>query len=164
MVNKLRVGIGYDVHPLVPERKLVLGGIEVPFEKGLDGWSDADVLTHAIIEALLGAAALGDIGTHFPPGEPQYKGISSLILLERAKREIAENGWQISNIDATIVTERPKLRDFIDPMRQKLSQVLDISINQVSIKASTSSGLGSIGRGRGIATLAVALLEATSEQ
>src|SRR3989304_3560267 len=103
MKNKMRVGIGYDVHPLVPGRRLVLGGIEVPFDKGLSGWSDADVLIHAIMDALLGAAALGDIGSHFPPGEPQYKDISSLVLLKRARDKLTENGWLIGNIDATVV-------------------------------------------------------------
>ncbi len=163
MASKLRIGIGYDVHPLVPGRKLVLGGIEVPFEKGLDGWSDADVLTHAIIEAILGAAASGDIGSHFPPGEPQYKGVSSLTLLETVKCEIIKKGWQIVNIDCTVVTEKPRLKEFFDPMRQRLSQVLGISINQINVKASTSEGLGSIGRGKGMASFAVALLEATSD-
>ena len=164
MNGKVRIGIGYDVHPLVPGRKLVLGGIDIPFDKGLSGWSDADTLTHAIIDALLGAAALGDIGIHFPPGEPQYKDISSLALLEKVRDKLAENGWQVVNIDATILAERPKLRDFIDPMRQQLSQTLSISISQVSVKASTSNGLGFIGRGEGIAACAVALLEGGKDE
>ncbi len=155
----MRVGIGYDVHPLTPGRRLVLGGVDVPFDKGLDGWSDADVLTHAIIDALLGAAALGDIGSHFPPGEPEYKDISSLLLLKRAKDKLTENGWLIGNVDATIVAEQPKLRDFIDRMRQQLSQTLAIAPDQVSVKASTSNQLGSTGRGEGIAAWAVALIE-----
>jgi len=159
MEDKLRIGIGYDVHPLVPGRRLVLGGIEIPFDKGLSGWSDADVLTHAIMDALLGAAALGDIGSHFPPGEPQYKDISSLVLLERVRDELAKNGWQVANIDATILAEQPKLRDIIDAMRQQLSKTLSININQVSVKASTSAGLGFVGRGEGIAAYAVAMLE-----
>ena len=158
-MHKLRVGIGYDVHALNPGRRLVLGGIDIPFDKGLSGWSDADVLTHAIIDALLGAAALGDIGSHFPPGDPQYKDISSLVLLERVRVKLAENGWQVNNIDATVVAERPRLRDFIDRMRQQLSQTLGININQVSVKASTSDQLGFVGRGEGIATYAVATLE-----
>ncbi|UCC90606.1 MAG: 2-C-methyl-D-erythritol 2,4-cyclodiphosphate synthase, partial [Dehalococcoidia bacterium] len=112
MENKTRIGIGYDIHPLTQGRRLVLGGIDIPFGKGLSGWSDADVLTHAIIDALLGAAALGDIGSHFPPGEPQYKDISSLTLLERVRDELAENSWQVDSIDATIVAENPRLRDF----------------------------------------------------
>ena len=159
MNGKWRVGIGYDVHSLTPGRKLVLGGVEIPFDKGLSSWSDADVLTHAVIDALLGAAALGDIGSHFPPGEPQYKDISSLILLERIRDELAENSWQVNNIDATIVAERPRLRDFIDRMRQKISHTLGINISQVSVKASTSDQLGFVGRGEGIAAYAVATLE-----
>ena len=159
MSSKLRVGIGYDVHSLTSGRRLVLGGIEIPFDKGLSGWSDADVLTHAIIDALLGAAARGDIGSHFPPGDPQYKDISSLILLERIRDELAENGWQVNNIDATVVAERPRLREFIDQMRGQLSQTLGININQVSVKAHTSEQLGFVGRGEGIAAYAVATLE-----
>jgi len=159
MSSKLRVGIGYDVHSLTSGRRLVLGGMEIPFDKGLSGWSDADVLTHAIIDALLGAAARGDIGSHFPPGDPQYKDISSLILLERIKDELAENGWQVNNVDATVVAERPRLRDFIDQMRGQLSQTLGININQVSVKAHTSDQLGFVGRGEGIAAYAVATLE-----
>ena len=137
----------------------MLGGIEIPFDKGLSGWSDADVLTHAIIDALLGAAALGDIGSHFPPGEPQYKDISSLVLLERVRNELAKNGWQVNNIDAIIVAEQPKLRDLIEGMQRQLSQTLGININQVSVKASTSAGLGFVGRGEGITAYAVAMLE-----
>src|SRR3990172_6271521 len=114
MAGKTRVGIGYDAHPLVPGRRLVLGGVKIPFDKGLDGWSDADVLTHAIVDALLGAAALGDIGSHFPPGDPEYKDISSLALLKKVKDKLAENAWLIDNIDATIVAAQPRLRDFID--------------------------------------------------
>ena len=159
MSSKLRVGIGYDVHALTSGRRLVLGGIEIPFDKGLSGWSDADVLTHAIIDALLGAAARGDIGSHFPPGDPQYKDISSLILLERIRDELAENGWHVNNVDATVVAERPRLRDFIDQMRGQLSQTLDININQVSVKAHTSDQLGFVGRGEGMAAYAVATLE-----
>ena len=160
----MRAGIGYDVHPLVTGRRLVLGGIGIPFDKGLDGWSDADVLTHAIIDALLGAAALGDIGSHFPPGEPQYKGISSLTLLKSTGRKLAENGWRVNNIDATIIAEQPRLRDFIDRMRQQISQTLGIALSQVSVKASTSSQLGFVGRGEGVAALAVALLEGETEE
>ena len=155
----MRAGIGYDVHPLTPGRRLVLGGVNIPFDKGLSGWSDGDVLTHAIIDALLGAAALGDIGRHFPPGDPQYKDISSLVLLERVRDELAENGWQIGNIDATIVAEQPKLRDFIDQMRRQLSQTLGIALNRVSVKAKTSNRLGFVGREEGIAVFAVATLE-----
>ena len=163
MNSKMHVGIGYDVHPLTPERRLVLGGVDIPFDKGLSGWSDADVLTHAIIDALLGAAALGDIGSHFPPGEPQYKGIASLILLKRVRDELAENSWQVVNVDATIVAEQPKLRDFIDQMRQQLSRTLGIALSQVGVKASTSAQLGFVGRGEGIAAFAVALIESISD-
>ncbi len=115
MADNIRVGTGFDIHPLTPGRQLVLGGVNIPFDKGLDGWSDADVLTHAIIDALLGAAGLGDIGSHFPPGDPEYKDISSLVLLKRVRDKLTENGWLIGNLDATIVAEQPKLRDFIDP-------------------------------------------------
>ena len=159
----MRVGIGYDVHPLTSGRRLVLGGVDIPFNMGLSGWSDADVLTHAIIDALLGAAALGDIGSHFPPGEPQYKDISSLALLKRVKDELAENSWQVVNVDATIVAEQPRLRDFIDQMRQQLSQTLGITLNRVGVKASTSAQLGFVGRGEGIAACAVALIESFSD-
>ncbi len=155
----MRIGVGYDVHPLVPGRKLVLGGIEVPFDRGLDGWSDADVLTHAVVDAVLGAAARGDIGSHFPPGEPQYQDISSLVLLGRVKDKLKEGGWQVANIDATIVAEQPKLSSYIDRIRQQLSEALGIDIGRVSVKASTANGVGSLGREEGIAALAVALLE-----
>ena len=159
MNGELRIGIGYDVHSLTPGRRLVLGGIDIPFDKGLSGWSDADVLTHAIMDALLGAAALGDIGSHFTPGDLQYKDISSLVLLEKVRDELAEKGWQVNNVDATVVAERPRLRDYIDRIRQRLSQTLGINISRVSIKASTSDQLGFVGRGEGIATYAVATLE-----
>ena len=164
MANKMRVGIGYDVHPLVEGRKLVIGGVEIPFARGLDGWSDADVLTHAIIDALLGAAALGDIGTHFPPGEPQYKDISSLALLEAVRDKLSAQGWQVVNIDATVVAEEPKLSGFIEQMRQQLSQTLGIAPTQVSVKASTSAGLGAIGRGEGIAVYAVAMVQGRKDE
>ncbi len=155
----MRVGIGYDVHPLIPGRRLVLGGVEIPFDKGLDGWSDADVLTHAVIDALLGAAALGDIGSHFPPDDPQYKDVSSLVLLKKVGDKLADNGWRIENIDATVVAEQPRLGDFIDEIRRQLSRTLGIAPDQVSVKAKTSNGLGLVGRGEGMAAYAVALLE-----
>jgi len=163
MGSKLRVGIGYDVHSLTPGRRLVLGGINIPFDKGLSGWSDADVLTHAVIDALLGAAALGDIGSHFPPGERQYKDISSLVLLEKVRGELNEHGWQVANIDATIIAEQPKLIDYVDRMRQQLGQILGIALGQVSVKASTSDGLGFVGRGEGIAACVVVSIESTSD-
>ncbi len=159
MKDNLRVGIGYDVHALVSGRRLVLGGVEIPFERGLSSWSDADVLTHAIMDALLGAAALGDIGRHFPPDDPRYKDISSLTLLAKVKDLIGAKGWQVNNVDATIIAERPRLSEHIDQMRQKLCQTLDIEMPQVSIKASTSDGLGFTGRGEGIAALAVASIK-----
>ncbi len=157
----MRVGIGYDTHPLIKGLPLVLGGVEIPFEKGLDGWSDADVVVHAVIDALLGAASLGDIGTHFPANDPKYQGISSIILLDRTGHVLKEQGWHIGNIDATIVAERPLLRPFIDPMRHNISQSLSIDKSQVSIKATTSEGLGFAGRAEGIAAYAVALVEKT---
>ncbi len=155
----MRIGIGYDVHSLTPGRRLVLGGVEVPFEKGLSGWSDADVLTHAIIDALLGAAALGDIGSHFTPDAPRYKDISSLLLLEKIKNVMIEHGWQVNNVDATILAEQPRLKDFFDQMRHHLSQTLDIDVSRVSVKASTSEGIGFVGRGEGMAAFAVASIE-----
>jgi len=159
MSDNLRVGIGYDVHALTAGRRLVLGGVEVPFELGLNGWSDADVLTHAVMDALLGAAALGDIGRHFPPGDSQYKDISSLTLLAKVKELLAEKGWQVNNLDATIIAERPRLSEYINDMREKLCQTLGIDMERVSVKASTSDGLGFTGRGEGIATYAVAALK-----
>ena len=159
MGDKMRAGIGYDAHPLVGGRKLILGGVEIPFARGLSGWSDGDVLTHAIIDALLGAAALGDIGTHFPSGDPKYKDISSLVLLGEVKKKLQKTGWRVGNIDATVVAESPKLRDFIEPMRQKLSKVLGVAASQISIKASTGNGLGFAGRGEGIAAYAIVLIE-----
>jgi len=162
MESKQRFGIGFDVHTLVQGRRLVLGGVGIPFDRGLSGWSDADVLTHAIMDAMLGAAALGDIGVDFPPGDPQYKGISSLILLERVKNKLAEKGWRVNNIDATVVAEKPKLREHIDEMRRQLSKTLDIGISQVSVKASTSDGLGFTGRGEGMAAYAIASIESSA--
>ena len=154
----MRVGIGYDIHTLVPKRNLVLGGVPIPFDRGLSGHSDADVLTHAIMDALLGAAGLKDIGTHFPPGEPMYKDISSLILLDKVKDLVGSKGFKINNIDATVVTEQPKLAPFIDAMRQKLCQILGIEIEQVMVKATTAEGLDFVGKGQGIAAYAIASL------
>jgi len=164
MANKLRVGIGYDAHPLVKGRKLIIGGVEIPFNKGLSGWSDADVLIHAIIDALLGAAALGDIGSHFPPGDLQYKDISSLVLLKEVRDKLAAQGWRIGNIDATVITEEPKLAEFISQIRLKLSQTLAIEVDQVSVKASTANGLGFVGRGEGIAVYAIAMVEGSKDE
>ncbi len=164
MASKIRIGIGYDVHPLAPGRELVLGGVAIPYAKGLDGWSDADVLTHAIIDALLGAAALGDIGNHFPAADPQYKGISSLTLLARTRDKLAEKGWRVGNVDATIVAEAPQLSGFINQIRQHLSQTLGIALGQVSVKASTSERLGFVGRGEGMVAWAVATIEGTPDE
>jgi 2-C-methyl-D-erythritol 2,4-cyclodiphosphate synthase len=159
MSGKIHTGIGFDSHPLVQGRRLVLGGVEIAWGKGLEGWSDADALTHAIIDALLGAAAMGDIGQHFPPGNPEFHNISSLMLLQTTAKQVRENGWEIGNIDATVIAERPRLRDFIDPMRQQLSKTMQIPIEDVSVKASTSNQLGFIGREEGIAVIAAVLLE-----
>jgi len=164
MAARIRTGIGFDVHALKEGRKLVLGGVEVPFDKGLNGWSDADVLTHAVIDALLGAAALGDIGSYFPPGDLQFKDISSMILLERTRDRLAKNGYKIQNIDATIVAEEPKLKGYIPVMRRRLSRTLMIDINLVSVKASTSDRLGFTGRGEGIAAYAVVLIEGGEDE
>ena len=137
----------------------MLGGVEVPFNKGLEGWSDADVLTHAVVDALLGAAALGDIGSHFPPGEAQYKDISSLVLLAKTGEKLAQNGWQVVNIDATVVAESPRLREYVDLMREQLGQTLAVTRDRISVKASTANGLGPVGHGEGMAVYAVALIE-----
>ena len=164
MATDMRIGIGFDSHPLVKGRRLVLGGVEIPFRKGLDGWSDADVLTHAIIDALLGAAALGDIGQHFPPGDPRYKDISSLTLLEEVRDKLTTEGWRIGNIDATVIAEEPRLAEFIEGIRHKLSQALGIETGQVSVKASTTNKIGCTGKGVGIQAQAIALIESTSNQ
>ena len=157
----MRTGIGYDCHRLAPERKLILGGIHIPFEKGLIGWSDADILCHAIIDSLLGAAAMGDIGTHFPPGDPAYKDISSLILLEKVTKMLHKNGYRVVNVDSTIIAEQPRLREYIDPMRENLAKALKLDISHVSIKAGTANLLGFVGREEGMAALAVSTI--TSE-
>jgi 2-C-methyl-D-erythritol 2,4-cyclodiphosphate synthase len=164
MNGRMRTGIGYDVHPLVPGRKLVLGGVKIPFDKGLSGWSDADALTHAVIDALLGAAALGDIGQNFPPGEPEYKDISSQVLLERVVRKLAAGGWRVVNVDATVIAEEPKLGGYINDMREKLSGTMGISAGQVSVKASSNNGLGFIGGGEGIAACAIAMIEGGKDE
>jgi 2-C-methyl-D-erythritol 2,4-cyclodiphosphate synthase len=159
MSDNIRIGIGYDAHPLVTGRRLVLGGVHVPYDEGLEGWSDADVLTHAVMEALLGAAALGDIGQHFPPGEAEFKEVSSLFLLDKVVEKLEERGWRVVNIDATVVAEKPRLHEYIDDMRHNLCHVLGIDMDRVSIKASTNNGLGFIGEGEGIAAYAVAMIE-----
>lgn len=155
----MRIGFGYDVHRLVEGRRLVLGGVEVPFKKGLDGHSDADVLLHAVIDALIGAAGLGDIGKHFPPTDQAWKGASSLDLLARASSLIKENGYAIGNIDSTIVCEAPKLLGHIPGMVANISRVLGCGEERVNVKAKTEEGLGFTGSGDGISAYAVALLE-----
>ena len=157
----MQFGIGFDIHPLVAGRKLVLGGVEIPFDRGLDGWSDADVLTHAIIDALLGAAAMGDIGMHFPPGKPEYKNVSSLKLLAEIKDKMTDNSWQINNIDATVIAEKPHLREYIDMMRERLQETLGIPISQMSVKASTANQVGALGHEEAIAALAIASIQKT---
>ncbi len=155
----MRVGIGYDVHPLASGRSLVLGGIEIPFDKGLSGHSDADVLTHAIIDALLGAAGLKDIGNQFPSEDPRYKDISSLILLDEVNKLLRAKGFKVGNIDAIIIAQEPELSPFIDDMRSRLSRTLGIASGQVMVKATTTDGLGFVGKGEGMAACAVALVE-----
>lgn len=154
-----RIGEGYDVHRLVVGRDLILAGVKVPYEKGLDGHSDADVITHAIMDALLGAAALGDIGKFFPDTDEKYKNISSIKLLKEVKNLLDKEQMQICNIDATIICEKPKLRDYIDTMRKNISAALDIDIDRVSVKATTEEGLGFTGSGEGIAARAISLVE-----
>ena len=154
----IRVGHGYDVHRLVPERPLIIGGVTIPFEKGLLGHSDADVLLHAICDSLLGALALGDIGKHFPDNDEQFKGIDSRILLSRTALLVREKGWQIGNIDATVVAQAPRLSPFIQEMRENIATVLNIPLDAVSVKATTEEHLGFTGEGLGIAAHAVSLL------
>jgi 2-C-methyl-D-erythritol 2,4-cyclodiphosphate synthase len=155
----MRIGNGYDVHRLVENRKLILGGVDIPFEKGLLGHSDADVLIHAIMDALLGALALGDIGKHFPDNDESYKGISSISLLEKVMEIINKEGYQIGNIDAIIVAQKPKLAPYILEMRENIAKACSINLNQISIKATTEEGLGFTGNGEGISSYAVVLLE-----
>lgn len=155
----MRIGHGYDVHRLVPERKLILGGVEVPYELGLLGHSDADVLTHALMDALLGAAALGDIGGHFPDNDPKYKGADSLVLLREVIAILDKAGYRVENVDCTILAQRPKLAPFIPAMRERLAQAMGIDLSAVSVKATTEEGLGFTGESLGIAAHAVALIE-----
>lgn len=155
----MRIGMGYDVHKLVEGRKLILGGVEIPYEKGLLGHSDADVLLHAIMDALLGAAALGDIGKHFPDTDPAYKGISSIRLLEHVADLLEEHQFLIENIDATIIAQRPKMRPYIDTMRENIAKALKIESDQINVKATTEEGLGFTGSGEGISSQAICMLE-----
>lgn len=154
----MRIGMGYDVHRLVAGRKLILGGVEVPHSEGLDGHSDADVLLHAIKDALLGAAALGDIGRHFPDTDMRYKGASSLKLLERVREILAEHGYVVNNVDATIVAEKPKLAPHIPQMNERIAAALQVELDQVNVKATTTEGLGFTGQKEGMAAYAVATI------
>ena len=154
----MRIGMGYDVHKLVEGRDLIIGGVKIPYELGLLGHSDADVLTHAVMDALLGAAGLGDIGKHFPDTDPAYKGADSLLLLEHVGKLLAENNYVIQNIDATIIAQRPKMAPHIMTMRENFAQRLGIRVDQVNVKATTEEGLGFTGEGKGISSQAICLL------
>lgn len=154
----MRIGLGYDVHPLVEGRKLILGGVEIPFEKGLKGHSDADALLHAIGDALLGALALGDLGKHFPDTDPKFKGASSSVLLEEIMKMVAKRGYGVENVDSILVIEKPKMAEHIPLMIQNIAKILKVELDQVSIKATREEGLGFIGKGEGMAAKAVVLL------
>ncbi len=158
MKEEIRVGLGWDSHPLVSGRRLILGGVHIPHDKGLSGWSDADTATHAIIDALCGAADLGDIGTLFPPQEPEYKDISSLVLLSKTGKLLKAKGFKVTNIDVTIIAQSPKLAPFVPEMRKRIGQALGVDSTRVTIKATSTNSLGFIGRGEGIAAQAAALL------
>lgn len=158
-MSSFRIGHGYDVHRLTPGRPLILGGVEVPFDSGLLGHSDADVLTHAVMDALLGAAALGDIGKLFPDSDAAYAGISSILLLDRVVERLGQSGYRVGNVDATVVAQQPKLANHIPQMRQNLSKHLGVPQDQVNVKATTEEGLGFTGTGHGMAAHAVVLLE-----
>ena len=154
----MRIGTGYDVHRLVQDRDLIIGGVKIPYEKGLLGHSDADVLLHAVMDALLGAAALGDIGKHFPDSDPAYKGISSMALLEKVGELLAQKGFIVENIDSTIIAQAPKMRPYIEAMRENIAGALGLEKDFVSVKATTEEGMGFTGAGQGIAAQAVCLL------
>lgn len=155
----VRFGMGYDVHALVEDRKLIIGGVEIPFQKGLLGHSDADVLLHAISDALLGAVALGDIGTHFPDSDARYLNVSSIYLLEEIYKMLAQRGYRVGNVDATIVAEKPKMKSYIPKMRENIAQALQIELDAINVKATTEEHLGFTGRGEGIAAYAVVGVE-----
>ena len=160
----MRIGMGYDVHRLAENRKMIIGGVEIPYEKGLLGHSDADVLLHAIMDALLGAAALGDIGKHFPDTDPAYEGISSMKLLEKVGQLLEDNRYVIENIDATIIAQKPKMRPYIDTMRENIAGALGIELFQVNVKATTEEGLGFTGAMEGISSQAICMLQRPSER
>ena len=159
----MHIGMGYDVHRLVEERKLIMGGVEIPFEKGLLGHSDADVLLHAIMDALLGAAALGDIGNFFPDNDPAYEGANSVMLLKKVGEMLQEQRFLIENIDATIIAQMPKMRPYIDQMRRNIADTLELDLSQVNVKATTEEGLGFTGTGEGISAQAICLLTTPAE-
>lgn len=159
-----RIGHGYDVHKLCENRKLILGGVDIPFEKGLLGHSDADVLVHAVMDSLLGALALGDIGKHFPDTDPKYSGADSMELLKHVNKLIKTNGYNVCNLDATILAQKPKLSPFIEQMRKNISEALEIHISQVSVKATTEEKLGFTGQGLGISAHCVCLLENVTDK
>lgn len=154
----MRIGLGYDVHRLVEERKLILGGVDIPYKKGLLGHSDADVLVHAIMDSLLGASALGDIGKHFPDTDPKYKGISSISLLEEVGKLLVKNGYSINNIDSTIIAQKPKMAPHIQTMRENIANALKINLDQINVKATTEEGLGFTGKEEGISSQSICLL------
>lgn len=154
----MRIGLGYDVHRLVTDRDLIIGGVNIPYEFGLLGHSDADVLLHAIMDSLLGASGLGDIGTHFPDTDERYKGISSIDLLKEVGKLLYESGYKISNIDSTIIAQKPKMAPHIPLMRENISKALNIDINQINVKATTEEGLGFTGEGHGISSQSICLL------
>lgn len=159
----MRIGQGYDVHKLVKDRKLIIGGVEIPYEKGLLGHSDADVLLHAIMDALLGAAALGDIGRHFPDTDPKYKGADSMELLKHVKTLLSEKMYFVGNIDATIIAQKPKMKEYIQTMEENIAKALDIDIDSVNVKATTEEGLGFTGALEGISASAVCMLESIDQ-
>lgn len=159
----MRIGMGYDVHRLTKDRDLIMGGVKIPYELGLLGHSDADVLLHAIMDALLGAAALGDIGKHFPDSDDKYKGISSINLLEEVGDMLNANLYYIENIDSTIIAQKPKMRPYIDEMRENIAKALKLDISQVNVKATTEEGLGFTGSGEGISAQAIAMLTSPRE-
>lgn len=159
-MTKLRIGHGYDVHRLTEGRPLIVGGVTIPYERGLDGHSDADVLVHAVMDALLGAAALGDIGKLFPDQDAAYKGADSILLLQQVGRKLTQLGWQVVNVDATLIAQAPKVAPYITAMRQRIAEALQVDVGQISVKATTEEHLGFTGEGLGMAAHAVALLEA----
>ena len=161
--GKMRIGTGYDVHRLAPGRTLILGGVEIEYEQGLLGHSDADVLLHAIMDAMLGAAAMGDIGRHFPDTDPAYKGASSIYLLKCVRKMIEKEGYRIGNVDATIIAQRPKMRPYIEKMRNNIAEALAVEVSRINVKATTEEGLGFTGEGEGISSQAVCLLEENKE-